>query len=212
MTNTICAEYSTHTTEQQPVLGPCVLRPGHRGGIHQDVRGIQWANRPARTPAHRALCPTSPTGWHHYNEGNGRPESRTCDHCGAGACRACGGGPVAYHNYLGNPVCAHCADCACGERPCAVDGQDQLGDEGLQGQLSAALRVMHRSEQEIAALRAELRARDEVIAQQRAAARHALRDVAAVARVRALAGRWYGQGAPATSYARELLATLDNAA
>lgn len=204
MTSTsICAEYSTHTTDHPPV-GPCVLRPGHRGHIHQDMRGIQWATRPA-------TCPTSPTGWHHYSEGDGRPESRTCDHCGAGACCACGGGPVVYHNYL-EQLCAHCADCGCGERPCAVDGQDRLEDEGIQGRLAAALRVMLRSEEEIADLRAVLRARDEVIAQQRAVAQRALCDVAAVARVRGLANYWYGQGTPATSYARELLSTLDNAA
>ncbi|MFF8716190.1 hypothetical protein ACF07T_32865 [Streptomyces sp. NPDC015184] len=211
--NTICAEYSTHTTTHPPV-GPCVLRPGHRGHIHQDVRGIQWATRPG-------TCPTSPTGWHHYSEGDGQPESRTCDHCGAGACRACGGGPVVYHNYLENPVCAHCADCACGERPCAAGEQNQPAtggvvrinsDKELQGRLDSALRVMHRSEQEIADLRAELRARDEAVDRQRSACQRALRDVCAVQRVRDLADRWYGQGAPATSYARELLTTLDNAA
>ncbi|MEU9849334.1 hypothetical protein [Streptomyces sp. NPDC047985] len=43
MTSTICAEYSTHT--DRPPIGPCVLRPGHRGHIHQDMRGIQWANQ-----------------------------------------------------------------------------------------------------------------------------------------------------------------------
>ncbi|MFF4661977.1 hypothetical protein [Streptomyces sp. NPDC001282] len=88
----------------------------------------------------------------------------------------------------------------------------QHADKGLQARLAAALRAMHRSEQEIADLRAELRARDKVIAQQRAVAQRALCDVAAVARVRGLANHWYGQGAPATSYARELLTTLDNAA
>ncbi|MFE2930646.1 hypothetical protein [Streptomyces sp. NPDC059278] len=201
---TICAEYSTRTAEQQPV-GPCVLRPGHRGGIHQDMRGVRWASRPG-------TCPTSPTGNHWYSEGNGQPESRTCDHCGAGACCACGGGPVVYHNYLGNPVCAHCSNCECGERPCAVDRHGQLEDEGLQSRLDAALRVMHRSEQEIADLRAEIRARDKVIAQQRAASRRALCDVAAVARARLLAGRWFAQELPHSLYARELLATLDNAA
>ncbi|MEE1774475.1 hypothetical protein PUR34_41470 [Streptomyces sp. JV185] len=52
-TTAICAEYSTHTTEQQPV-GPCVLRPGHRGHIHQDMRGMQWATRPGSNEC--AVC------------------------------------------------------------------------------------------------------------------------------------------------------------
>ncbi|MEU9760259.1 hypothetical protein AB0D98_10925 [Streptomyces sp. NPDC047987] len=172
---TICAEYSTHT--DRPPVGPCILRPGHLGHIHQDMRGIQWASRPDTS-----------------------------------GCCICGGGPIVYHNYLGKPICAHCSNCECGERPCAVGGKDQPAGEGLQVQLSAALRVMLRSEEEIADLRAEIRARDKVIAQQRAVAQRALRDVAAVARVRDLADRWYGQGAPASSYARELLSMLDNAA
>ncbi|MFF2964274.1 coiled-coil domain-containing protein [Streptomyces sp. NPDC057963] len=182
MTTTICAEYSTHITDHP--IGPCVLRPHHRGDIHQDMRGIQWASRPGRTPGHPATCPNSPTGWHHYNEGNGRPESRTYDHCGAGGC------------------------CADGQAPTVVSGSV---DE-LRARLTAALRAIGRAEVEIATLRADLRARDEVIAQQRAASRRALKDVCAVQRVRDLAGSWYRQGAPATSYARELLVTLNNVA
>ncbi|MFB7845488.1 hypothetical protein ACFC34_00430 [Streptomyces sp. NPDC056053] len=219
MTNTICAEYSTRTTDQPPV-GPCVLRPGHRGHIHQDVRGIQWATRPA-------TCPTSPTGKHWYSEGDGRPESRICDHCGAGGCCA-PSVPVEYCGDLSPSVFGE-APAECVLRPGHsarhsdnrgrrwwhtpdedVTDSDPVGE--LRARLAAALRVMLRSEQEIADLRAELRARDKVIAQQRATAQRALCDVAAVARVRGLADRWYGQGAPATSYARELLATLDNAA
>ncbi|MER6607344.1 hypothetical protein ABT282_15880 [Streptomyces sp. NPDC000927] len=138
----ICAEYSTHTTDQPPV-GPCVLRPRHLGRIHQDVRGTQWA--------------------------------------------AADYGPEA--DQLPDPSAAE-----------------------LQVRLHAAIRVISRSEEEIADLRAELWYRDEAMAKQRSACQRALRDVAAVQRVRDLANRWYGQGAPATSYARELLATLDNAA
>jgi hypothetical protein len=164
MTNTICAEYSTHT-DHRPV-GPCVLR----GHIHQDMRGIQWV---------------------------ARPDSNECV--------VCGGVPVVYRNYLGQPFCGPCAD---GQAPTMVSGSD---DE-LRARLTAAIRAIGRGEQEIATLRGEIRSRDEVIAQQRVAARRALRDVCAVQRVRDLGGRWYGQGAPATSYARELLATLDNAA
>ncbi|MEU3220008.1 hypothetical protein [Streptomyces sp. NPDC006971] len=168
----ICAEYSTHT--DHPPVGPCVLRPRHRGHIHQDMRGIQWASRPDSS-----------------------------------GCCVCGGGPIVYHNYLGNPVCAHCSDCACGERPCAVDGQDQPADADLRARLLAAVRAIRGADEEIAGLRAELQAQAEA---QRSACQRALRDVAAVQRVRDLANRWYGQGAPATSYARELLSTLDNAA
>ncbi|MFB6813081.1 hypothetical protein ACFCV8_00840 [Streptomyces sp. NPDC056347] len=171
MTNptAICAEYSTHATDRPPV-GPCVLRPGHRGDIHQDMRGIQWATRPDSS-----------------------------------GCCVCGDTPIDYHNYLEQSFCWPCAD---GQAPTAISGTDHE----LRARLIAAIRAIGRGEQEIVELRAELRSRDEVIGQQRAAARNALRDVAAVARVRALADRWYGQGAPATSYARELLATLDNAA
>lgn len=184
---TICAEYSTQTAEQQPV-GPCVLRPGHRGHIHQDMRGIQWATRPDSS-----------------------------------GCCVCGGGPIVYHNYLGNPVCAHCSNCECGERPCAVDGQGPLEDEGLQGRLDAALRVMHRSEQETTDLRRRLAEaeKDRDTAQEgrrlyAAACAEAIRRQrsaeVSVARVRALAGRWQAQGQPYSLYAHDVLNALDNAA
>ncbi|MFF3730421.1 hypothetical protein ACFYXM_08910 [Streptomyces sp. NPDC002476] len=275
---TICAEYSTHT--DQPPVGPCVLRPGHLGHIHQDMRGIQWATKPdaeqgthAETAFTRLSATTPPQpvrlligdqpplvgtwhgggmgtpkrlggdlvveptitfpggccagGEHHYSEGNGQPESRTCDHCGAGGCCA-PSVPVEYCGDLSPSVFGEApAECVlrpghsarhsdnCGRRwwhtpDEGVTDSDSVGE--LRARLTAALRAIGQSEREIADLRAELRARDKVIAQQRAVAQRALCDVAAVARVRDLATRWYGQGAPATSYARELLAVLGNAA
>jgi hypothetical protein len=173
MTNTICAEYSTQTAEQQPV-GPCVLRPGHRGHIHQDVRGIQWATRPdtgAAFPPYRCSCGL--TG-----------ELLAVDAAGA-----------------------HAHARPAEERPGTVTETAEL-----QARLHAAVRTIGRAEDEIAGLRSELRSRDEAMAKQRNNCQRALRDVCAVQRVRDLADRWYGQGAPATSYARELLSTLDNAA
>lgn len=253
----ICAEYSTHAIDQPPV-GPCVLRTGHRGHIHQDVRGMQWATRPDSSPSHPATCPAGPTGEHHYNEGNGRPESRTCDHCGAGGC-CTPGAPVEYCGDLSPSVFGE-APAECVLRPGHsarhsdnrggrwwhtpdedVTDSDSVGE--LRARLTAALRAIGRAEQENAELRrdnaqlldeqaaciaaeqqrdrlaatlrdvrAELRSRDEAMDKQRSNCQRALRDVCAVQRVRDLAGRWYGQGAPATSYARELLATLDEVA
>lgn len=110
---------------------------------------MQWATRPDRTPGHPATCPNSPTGEHHYGEGNGRPESRTCDHCGAGGCCDCGGGPVAYRNYRGQPFCGPCAD---GQAP--ATGSDS--ENQLHARLTAAIRAIGRGEQEIVELRQRL--------------------------------------------------------
>ncbi|MFJ1695714.1 hypothetical protein ACIOHC_11270 [Streptomyces sp. NPDC088252] len=253
----ICAEYSTHITEKQPV-GPCVLRPGHLGRIHQDMRGVQWATRPDSTPSRSATCPNGPTGEHQYNEGKGSAESRTCDHCGAGGC-CVPGAPVEYCGVLSSSIFGE-APAECVLRPGhsarhsdnrggrwwhtpdeAVTGSDSVDE--LRARLHAAIRAISRGEQEIVELRrdntqllgeqaaciaaeqqrdrvaatlrkvrAELHTRDEALAKQRSACQRALRNVCAVQRMRDLANRWYGQGAPATSYARELLATLDNAA
>ncbi|MFJ2374992.1 cell division protein ZapB [Streptomyces sp. NPDC087769] len=199
-TTAICAEYSTHTTEQQPV-GPCVLRPGHRGHIHQDMRGMQWATRPD-----------------------------------SDACCVCAASPVGYRNYCGQPFCEPCAD---GQDPAAgSDSVDELrarlhaairaigraeqenaelrrDNAQLLGEQAACIAAEQQRDRLAASLRevrAELHARDEALAKQRSNCQRALRDVCAVQRVRDLANRWYGQGAPATSYARELLATLDEVA
>ncbi|MEU2134958.1 hypothetical protein [Streptomyces sp. NPDC018352] len=210
----ICAEYSTHTAEQQPVAGPCVLRPNHLGHIHQDMRGVQWATRPDRTPGHPATCPTSPTGWHHYNEGNGRPESRTCDHCGAGGCCACGGGPVVYRNHLEQPFCWPCADGQASPATCSGSADE------LQVRLHAALRVIGRAEREITELCQRLaeteqglkdvqEGRREWAALCAKAIRRQVSAEGAVARGRALAGRWQSQGRPYSLYARDVLDALN---
>ncbi|MEV6102650.1 hypothetical protein [Nocardia sp. NPDC051981] len=154
----ICAEYSTHT--DRPPVGPCVLRPGHRGHIHQDMRGMQWASRldPAEDPAT--------------------------------------GGVV--HFRLDEDESSGC-----------ILPRRQPTDTELRARLTAAIRAIRGADNEIADLRAELQAQAEA---QRSACQRALRDVCAVQRARDLASRWYGQGAPASSYARELLSMLDNAA
>ncbi|WP_326768616.1 hypothetical protein OG978_32495 [Streptomyces sp. NBC_01591] len=156
---TICAEYSTHT--DHPPVGPCVLRPGHRGHIHQDVRGMQWSGRPG-------ACPNSPTGEHRYDEGDGRPESRTCDHCGAGGC-CVPGAPAEYCGALSSPI-FDTAPAECVLRPGhsgshadnhggrwryitdeSAAGSDS--DDELRARLHAAIRAIGCGEQEIAELR-----------------------------------------------------------
>ena len=44
-----------------PYFGPCVLRAGHDGPVHEDANGVQWTDpRPAKAGDLAALCP--PTG------------------------------------------------------------------------------------------------------------------------------------------------------
>ncbi|MFE7105603.1 hypothetical protein ACFU98_10740 [Streptomyces sp. NPDC057575] len=265
---TICAEYSTHTADHP--AGPCVLRPGHLGHIHQDMRGIQWANqttaeecatggivnfglntgeisgcilpphRPEDTERRARLnAAVQPTGhsarqatraeaeeadtpcstckgrcyvpdWTRWDSRYDEPMPKPCPDCadtnsGSDRCCACGDSPVIYRNNLNQPLCCTCAF----HRGPAV-GSGSV--EELQVRLRAAMESIHRFEQETTGLRRRVENAERRTEAQRSACQRALRDVAAVQRVRDLANRWYGQGAPATSYARELLATLDEVA
>ncbi|HTE57020.1 MAG TPA: hypothetical protein VK698_39475 [Kofleriaceae bacterium] len=56
-------------------------------------------------------------------------------------CCSCGGTPVVYRNYRDLSFCAHCANCACGERPC-VRATDIAGDDSELAQLRAELARM----------------------------------------------------------------------
>ncbi|HEX5568540.1 MAG TPA: hypothetical protein VFY14_16720 [Streptomyces sp.] len=43
-----------------PYIGPCVLRHGHDGPVHQDAAGAQWTDpRPATAEDSAGLCPAS---------------------------------------------------------------------------------------------------------------------------------------------------------
>ncbi|MFE2832225.1 hypothetical protein ACFXI6_14425 [Streptomyces mirabilis] len=64
---------------------------------------------------------------------NGAASGDTADNCSV-----CGGGPVVYRSYRGQPLCGSCIGCQCGENPCVRTG---INDPAVSGE--AALRAAH---------------------------------------------------------------------
>jgi hypothetical protein len=70
-----------------PHIGPCVLRAGHDGPVHQDADGRQWTGpRPATAGDAAALCPPDPHPYVHLTYGPWQPSGHQCGDIQQGGC------------------------------------------------------------------------------------------------------------------------------
>lgn len=89
------------TSDGRPLFGPCILRHGHAGPVHEDDTGTRWADTT-----------------HTVRTGADSPET----------CRVCGTTERLFWRGVGSglPYCADCEACDCGQEPCVRAGINAL--------------------------------------------------------------------------------------